>query len=136
MTNTSMESYSQYNFLSNAAPESELAPISNFDNRQAMNCINCHAFSAPVGTPTLVYGNTIEPTWAGVPTSNSLQVFTFLLGGATLSCSTDINLDTTVNTDDLLLMMDGWGVCQGHYCNHDVNRGWRYRHYRSADGAL
>jgi hypothetical protein len=122
MTNTSMESYSQYNFLSNAAPESELAPISNFDNRQAMNCINCHAFSAPVGTPTLVYGNTIEPTWAGVPTSNSLQVFTFLLGGATLSCSTDINLDTTVNTDDLLPLMDGWGVCQGHYCNHDVNQ--------------
>jgi hypothetical protein len=18
--------------------------------------------------------------------------------------------------------MDGWGVCQGHYCNHDVNQ--------------
>jgi hypothetical protein len=115
-----MESYSQYNFLSNSSPESELAPISHFDNRQAMNCINCHAFSAPVGTPVLT--DCPEPTWAGVPTSNTLQVFTFLLGGATLSCSTDINLDTHIDTDDLLLMIDGWGVCQGHYCNHDVNR--------------
>jgi hypothetical protein len=75
-----------------------------------------------VGTPTLGYENNIEPTWAGVPTSNSLQVFTFLLGDATLSCSTDINLDTTVNTNDLLLTMDGWGPCQHIYCNHDVNQ--------------
>jgi hypothetical protein len=119
MTNTAMESYSQYNFHS---PLLELAPISSTTNRQAMNCINCHAFCAPVGTPTLGYENTIEPTWAGVPTSNSLQVFTFLLGDATLSCSTDINLDTTVNTNDLLLTMDGWGPCQHIYCNHDVNQ--------------
>jgi hypothetical protein len=120
MTNTSMESYSQYNFLKTTSSESELAPISSFTNRQAMNCINCHAFSAPVGTPTL--SNPTEPTWAGVPTSNNLQVFTFLLSGAALSCSTDIDLNTNVDIDDLLLMLNGWGVCQTLYCNHDVNQ--------------
>ncbi|MDG2423963.1 MAG: hypothetical protein P8M22_08295 [Phycisphaerales bacterium] len=119
MTNTSMESYSQYNFLSTTSLQSELAPISNFDNRQAMNCINCHAFSAPIGAP--VVSNPADPTWQYLPADSSMQVFTFLLGGATSSCPTDIDLSGTVDIEDMLLTIEGWGDCEDEYCDHDSN---------------
>ncbi len=126
MTNTSMESYSQYNFLaesSSGGMNTELAPVISFENRQAMNCINCHAFSAPVGTPRIAPSNTNESTssWVGVPTSNHLQVFTFLLGSAVISCSADINLDGDVDMNDLLQVVDAYGNdCYG-YCQEDID---------------
>lgn len=123
MTNTSMESYSQYNFLSESSPGiagTELAPIISFENRQTMNCINCHAFATPLGVATI--SNPADPTWYGLPPDNSKQIFTFLLSGATKSCASDINMDSTVGIADLLLLIDAWGNCPDGYCSEDINQ--------------
>ena len=135
MTNTSMESYSQYNFL-NASDGMEVAPVSNLTDRRAMNCVTCHSVSAPVGAKRITAspGTTPDPTWIttydakghvirlGPPEEASKQVFTFLLMGAAQSCPADINHDATVDIDDLMLMVNSWGDCQSDYCNHDVNQ--------------
>ncbi len=126
MTNTSMESYSQYNFLSENPDGSigtELAPVINFDNRQAMNCINCHAFASPMGTPRL--SDPADPSWGGLPSNNSKQIFTFLVGSAARSCPADINMDTFVDIEDLLLLVEGWGDCEDGYCEEDLDQNGR-----------
>ncbi|MBG84125.1 MAG: hypothetical protein CMJ40_06205 [Phycisphaerae bacterium] len=122
MTNTSMESYSQYNFLSQTSSGNvgyELAPIISFQNRQTMNCINCHAYAAPLGTPAIA--DPADPTWRGLPYDNSMQIFTFLMSGATQSCPSDINKDSIVDILDILLVIEGWGGCLKLYCRQDVN---------------
>ena len=84
-----------------------------------MNCINCHAFAAPLGTPAIV--DPADPTWRGLPADNSKQIFTFLMSGATQSCPSDINRDSLVDIMDILLVIEGWGGCLNLYCRQDVN---------------
>ncbi|MDG2423964.1 MAG: hypothetical protein P8M22_08300, partial [Phycisphaerales bacterium] len=122
LTNTSLEPYTQYNFLSpNHA--NELAPVTSEIDRRAISCINCHAFAGPAGAQNLnstsdCGDKPCDPSWYGLPDvyQDGRQIMSFLIQQAGTSCSPDINLDSDVDTDDLLLVVEGWGDCDETYC--------------------
>lgn len=145
MTNVTMESYTQYNFNTNSqswadriVPTTNLA-TSNHVHAKRMSCINCHVYATPYGSgyfdakvsepsnnayplPTDVMGNSY-PSWDGMPTSNTNQVFTFFLHQARSSCTADIDLSGIVDIDDLFDILDNWGPCSPYsrFCPSDVN---------------
>ena len=123
LTNTSLEPYSQYNFISSIT-NTQMSPITSVHERKAMSCINCHAMAAPSGSPLLNAHATHEPSWNHLPDveNGAKQIMTFLLQQAGNSCAPDINLDSTVDLSDLLSSLDHWGPCQDFNCDHDVNQ--------------
>ena len=131
LTNTSLEPYSQYNFNLNGTG---LAPVTDLTNRQAMSCINCHAAASSAPGAKNLLPNPADPSWAKLPDVNSgyRQLQTFLLSQAGNSKPADINLDTRVDVEDLIRLIDAFGSCvptqlagTGRYCEADVDRDGR-----------
>lgn len=97
MTNTTMETYTQYfDFISLAKCDgSVVAPAS-------MNCTDCHSVAKPLGAPTVEYNGTMFP-------EPSYQVFSFMLNNAKSSCPADYNRDRSVGPEDLAILFEKWG---------------------------
>ena len=100
MTNTTMESYTQYFDLD--FTKCQPSPSTS------MNCTDCHAAGVPYGAPVDAEGFPIPS--AGNPTGGDYQVFTFLLFAAGTLCPADLNADDVVNGADLGILLHWWGT--------------------------
>ena len=116
MTNTTMESYTQY-YPDGGIPGFTF-PKCGDNTSASLNCTDCHAAGMPYGAPVDTWGFP-EPT-AENPAGTKYQIFTFLLFHAEKSCPGDVNYDETVNADDVIGVLDQWG-CTGTDCASDAN---------------
>jgi hypothetical protein len=101
MTNTSMESYTQY-------WDSDMFPKCGGSTTRSMNCTDCHAAGLPQGAPSDDSGFPVPGP--GNPTGQAFQVFTFLLFAAESSCPLDITLDGNIDGADLAYILGNWST--------------------------
>ena len=98
LTNTSMESYTLYmNDLS-------FTKCGANNGTQSINCTDCHAAGLPWGAQTDPEGFPL-PT-PDNPNGTDYQIFSFLLFAAQRSCPGDVDVNDTVDVQDLLLCID------------------------------
>lgn len=116
MTNTTMETYTQY-FPTGDIGEFPFPKCGSAPDA-SMNCTDCHAAGLPYGAPTDSYGFP-EPTDEN-PHGTDYQVFTFLLFHAQKSCPADVTWDGTADVDDILAVVDQFG-CAGTDCSADAD---------------
>ncbi len=101
MTNTTMETYTQY-----FPPEFDFPKCGNAP-ANSMNCTDCHAAGLPYGAPLDEFGfPTPSP---GNPTGTKYQVFTFLLYAAKSSCVGDLDLTMNVGYEDFVAFVEAFG---------------------------
>jgi len=122
MTNTTMETYTQY------FPEGDIGgfpfPKCGDNTSRSMNCTDCHAAGLPYGAPTDSYGFP-QPTEQN-PHGTDYQIFTFLLFHAEKSCAADVTWDGLVDVDDILQTVGDFG-CEGTHCGSDADLDGRVR---------
>jgi len=115
MTNTTMETYTQY------FPEGDIGgfpfPKCGTSPSGSMNCTDCHAAGLPMGAPTDEWGFP-QPTPEN-PNGTDYQIFSFLLFHAQKSCGSDVTYDGLTDIGDILEVMDDW-ACNGS-CHADAN---------------
>ena len=99
MTNTTMETYTQYYSFIDLPKCGDLAPA------MSMNCTDCHAVASPLGAPRGEEGFP-EPSY---------QIFTFMLNNAKSSCPSDLNYDGRIDGADLALLLTMWSSKDGMY---------------------
>ena len=110
LTNTTMESYTQYmNDLTFTK--------CNGDTSKSISCIDCHAAGLPWGAPTDGEGFPLitEDNLNG----RKYQIFSFLLLAATRACPGDVEVNGIVDVNDILLFLADFG-CQNS-CLADAN---------------
>jgi hypothetical protein len=117
MTNTTMESYTQY------FPTGDISgfafPKCGSTTAASLNCTDCHAAGMSYGAPVDQWGFP-EPT-AENPDGTKYQIFTFLLFHAEKSCPSDVTYDGDTNADDIIRVVDDW-ACEGTDCTADADQ--------------